>query len=271
MTVDPLGNLIEWAAPLGLAGLFGVAVAERLVPVLPSYGLLVAIGIGAAGGLWPAPLAVVAVTFGSVLGCLAAYGIAMALGRAGATSMLRWSARLLGLPPARLDGWIEGYCRNQELISFGAQFVPTIRLLAPVIAGLLGAGLRGFLLATGAGVAAWSALFIGLGYAVALLSPEVNASALALQILAALLLAEGLVLLAWRRFRRRRSSAAFFRASRDSAPGELGAALPASRQRRARSRPAGEEWPSARPFPRADQGKAGTPLLSDRSGRWAGG
>jgi hypothetical protein len=49
MTDDPLAALIAWAAACGVAGLLGVTLLERLVPILPSYGLLVAIGIAAAG------------------------------------------------------------------------------------------------------------------------------------------------------------------------------------------------------------------------------
>lgn len=202
--MDPLGSLILWAAPFGAIGLFAVAVSERLVPVVPSYGLLVAIGIGAADGLWSVPLAILAVTLGSVAGCLACYGLAAALGEARSFSLLRWSARLAGLPAARLERWVESYRRHQGAISFGAQFVPTVRLLAPLIAGLLGRELRRFILATTAGVAAWNTLFIGLGYLSARLSGEVNASVFAVQILMVLLAAEGLALLLSWRVRRRR-------------------------------------------------------------------
>ena len=50
ITVDPLSDLIAWVATCGAAGLLGVTLIERLLPILPSYGLLVAIGIAAAGG-----------------------------------------------------------------------------------------------------------------------------------------------------------------------------------------------------------------------------
>ena len=62
MTDDPLAALIAWAAACGVAGLLGVTLLERLVPILPSYGLLVAIGIAAAGGAWSVPTALVAST-----------------------------------------------------------------------------------------------------------------------------------------------------------------------------------------------------------------
>ncbi|WP_120010170.1 DedA family protein [Teichococcus vastitatis] len=202
--MDPLGSLVAWAAPLGFAGLFAAAASERLIPVMPSYGLLVAVGIGAGDCLWSVPLALSAVTSGGVAGSLATDGLAAALGEVRSLALLRRGAHLAGLPAARLDRWVQGYHRHQGAIAFAAQLVPTIRLLAPLIAGLLGHGFRTFLLATTAGVVVWSAFFIGLGYLAAQLSVEINASVLALQLLLILLAAEGAALLLSWRLRRRR-------------------------------------------------------------------
>lgn len=199
--MDPLGSLIEWVAPLGLAGLVAAGAMERIVPVLPSYGLLVAIGIGAADGLWPAPLAILAVTSGSTTACLACYALVAALGEARSHGFLRGSARLLGLPPHRLAHWVEACRRHQAPIAFGSQLVPTVRLLTPVIAGLLRAEPRNFLLASAAGIAVWNTLFIGLGALAAQAAPDVNASALAVTLLAGLIAVEVLAVLAWRRLR----------------------------------------------------------------------
>ena len=80
MTDDPLAALIAWAAACGVAGLLGVTLLERLVPILPSYGLLVAIGIAAAGGAWSVPTALVASTAGGFGGCLAFYVLTAAFG-----------------------------------------------------------------------------------------------------------------------------------------------------------------------------------------------
>jgi membrane protein DedA with SNARE-associated domain len=48
--MDPLGNLVEWIAIYGIFGLFAIGLAERFLPALPSYGVLVAIGIAADDG-----------------------------------------------------------------------------------------------------------------------------------------------------------------------------------------------------------------------------
>jgi membrane protein DedA with SNARE-associated domain len=192
---------MAWAAPLGVAGLLAVGAMERIVPVLPSYGLLVAIGIGAAEGQWPAPLAILAVTLGSTAACLSCYALVMALGEARAHRFLRWSARLLGLSPCRVAQWVDGYRERQALIAFGSQLVPTIRLMTPAIAGLLRAELGVFLLASAGGIAAWNSLFVGIGFLAAQVSSDINVSVLALQLLAAVIVTEAVAVLTWRRLR----------------------------------------------------------------------
>jgi membrane protein DedA with SNARE-associated domain len=199
--MDPLGDVIAWAAPLGLVGLLAVGAMERIVPVLPSYGLLVAIGIGAADGLWSVPLAILAVTLGSMAALLCCYGLVSALGEPRAQRVLRRSARLLGLSAGRLAQWVESYRTQQALIAFGSQLVPTIRLMTPAIAGLLRADLRVFLMASTAGIAAWNGLFIGIGFLAAQVSSGINVSALALKLLVGLIVTEVVAVLAWRRLR----------------------------------------------------------------------
>jgi membrane protein DedA with SNARE-associated domain len=71
MNLDPIGTALLFVAPLGITGVFALALFERLVPVLPSSGLFAAIGVAAAEGLWCLPTAVIASVLG---GGTAAYG-----------------------------------------------------------------------------------------------------------------------------------------------------------------------------------------------------
>ncbi|MBB5696428.1 DedA family protein [Muricoccus pecuniae] len=216
--MDPLGDLMAWAAPLGLAGLLAIGAVERIIPILPSYGLLVAIGIGAADGLWPAPLAILAVTLGGTAACLACYSIVMSMGEAMARRVLQWSARILGLSPGRVAQWVEACQDRQVLIAFGAQLVPTIRLVTPAMAGILRAEPRAFLLATAAGIAAWNGLFIGVGFVAAQVSSDINVSSLALKLLVGLIVTEATVVLLWRRHRRAAAGPAPLHPLQDHAP-----------------------------------------------------
>jgi membrane protein DedA with SNARE-associated domain len=200
--MDPLGSLIEAATPYGHGGLFALALLERAVPVIPSYGLFVAIGIGVSDGRWSMPGAVAASIGGSAAGCLVFYLAGRCLGETRALSLLRRSANLFGLSAARVDRLVAGFRRHQAGLSFGAQLVPTVRLMAPAVAGLLGAQPAAFLLASLGGLALWNGLFVAVGFAAAQLDAGGNASVLAITLLLALVTAEGVALLAWRRLRR---------------------------------------------------------------------
>src|SRR5260370_19321747 len=135
--MDPISALLSSTAGWGVAGLLGVILLERVVPVLPSYGLLVAVGIATGHGTWWVPTALIVSTAGSVAGCLAFYAVAMALGETRSAVLLKWAARLFGLPPSRVER-LTGYFRShQSALAFGSQLVPTVRLVVPAVAGLL--------------------------------------------------------------------------------------------------------------------------------------
>lgn len=102
--MDPLGNLVDWIAIYGIFGLFAIGLAERFLPALPSYGVLVAIGIAADDEVWSLHTAVIGTTIGSLIGALGLYLVVRAVGKS-------------GRPPFSIllaDGWD---CR--ELVSTG--------------------------------------------------------------------------------------------------------------------------------------------------------
>jgi membrane protein DedA with SNARE-associated domain len=203
--MDPLGQLIAWSAAYGFAGLFVVALLERLVLVIPSYGMLVAIGIGAAAGGWPIELALLTTVAGSFLGAAAFYICAAAVGAERSIAFLVRFARLFGVSPSHMQRLIADAQDNRRTLLLGAQLVPTVRLVAPAIAGLLRADAASFALASGCGIVIWNGLFLTVGYAAKMLTGTVNASVLALKVLLLLVAGEGLAFLLWwwRRARRK--------------------------------------------------------------------
>jgi membrane protein DedA with SNARE-associated domain len=52
MEIDPIGVVMRWITVYGLVGLFAAALAERFLPVIPSYGLLLSVGISVSDGVW---------------------------------------------------------------------------------------------------------------------------------------------------------------------------------------------------------------------------
>ncbi|MBR0641919.1 DedA family protein [Plastoroseomonas hellenica] len=203
--MDPLGVLMTCIAAYGIAGLFALGLAERFVPILPSYGVLVAIGIAAADGAWPVASAVAATMGGSVAGCLLLYGLTIALNEDRSHRLLTTVGRLAGMSSKRVDSVLVSFHGHQRLLVFGSQLVPTVRLISPVIAGLFRADMRSFTAATMAGIAVWNMLFIGVGHVAASIAPNANASILAVQVLVLLLATEVILALAWQWRRRKRS------------------------------------------------------------------
>lgn len=200
--MDPLGAFIDWIARYGILGLVCLGALERFVPILPSYAVLVAIGIAAANGEWTVLAAFTGAVCGSLIGCLLLYWLALALGRDRSYRLLTGTGRMAGIPPARVDGWIVSLQARQRTLAFGAQLVPVVRLMAPVIAGLFRAETGRFMAGTAAGVIVWNGLFLSVGYAAARLSGAANPSALALQVLVVLVAVETLCAVAWRWFTR---------------------------------------------------------------------
>jgi membrane protein DedA with SNARE-associated domain len=207
--VDPLGSLIDWIATYGVFGLFAIGLAERFIPALPSYGVLVAIGIAAVDGAWSITVAIIVTTTGSICGALALYLLVRALGQNRSVRLLYRIGRLLGLSSARIDQTLASFRARERTLMFISQLIPTVRLLAPMVAGLIHADFRRFASGTLLGITLWNGLFIAAGYIAALLAPGMTASTLAIKMLVFLIVAEALLALTWRvaaRYRLRTAS-----------------------------------------------------------------
>jgi membrane protein DedA with SNARE-associated domain len=190
MNFDPVGTVMAWLGAYGLLGLFAVALAERFVPVMPSYGLLLAVGIAAAEGAWSLPNAFFATTTGSIFGCAVCFYAVRALGDACSRRLLNRAGRVFGMSADRIERWIVSFHRNQTALAFSLQLLPTVRLFAPAFAALLRGNSRSFLAASAAGIAIWNSLFIGAGYAASYSIEAENTTALALAAFGCLLVAE---------------------------------------------------------------------------------
>jgi membrane protein DedA with SNARE-associated domain len=196
--MDPLGTLIPWIAATGILGLLGVTLLERLVPILPSTALLVGLGIAAAEGHWSLHIALWSSTAGSLLGCLSFYGLGLALGEARSLVVLKRIARFLGVSQTQLGRLMVSFRRHEKALAFGSQLIPSVRLIAPGIAGLLRAQPRNFFVATIFGVMLWNSLLIGVGYVAALIDDSANPTGVAVKVVVGLLIGEGVAAAAWR-------------------------------------------------------------------------
>lgn len=204
MDFDPVGTVMAWISTYGLIGLFAVALSERFVPMIPSYGLLLAVGIGAADGAWPLSAAFLATTTGSMFGCAVCFYAVRGLGDTRSTRLLNRAGRLFGMSTDRIERRIDSFRRNQTTLAFALQLLPTARLFAPAFAALLHGNSRSFLTASAAGIAAWNGLFIGIGFYASHWIETANTTVLALAVFGCLLVVEAALFWIARRVRARR-------------------------------------------------------------------
>ena len=196
--MDPLGSLIDWIAVYGMVGLFAIGMAERFVPILPSYCVLVAIGIASVDSAWSLPDAIILTTAGSFSGGLVLYLLVRAVGQSRSSKLLYWFGRLLGLSSARIDRILSSFRARERTLIVISQLIPAVRLIAPLVAGLIPANFRRFAGGTILGIALWNGMFIAVGYFAVLAVPGMNASALAIKVLVLLITVEVLLALGWR-------------------------------------------------------------------------
>ncbi|TCK28152.1 membrane protein DedA with SNARE-associated domain [Ancylobacter aquaticus] len=194
MDFDPVSTVMVWISTFGLLGLFTVALTERFVPVMPSYGLLLAVGIAAAEGTWSLPGALLASGAGSLVGCAACFYAVRVLGETRSRRLVFGAGRLFGMSTERTDRWIGTFRRNQTVLAFSLQLLPTVRLFAPAFAALLRGPSGRFLAATAAGIAVWNGVFVTAGYIAAHTIDTANATVLALGVLGGVLAVEAAVI-----------------------------------------------------------------------------
>lgn len=162
---EELTGLVGWIVDLiGAIGSVGVGVAvalEVIVPPIPSEIVLPLAGFLAGRGELSYWGAIVGATVGSLVGALFAYWLGAALGRERVGRL--WAKIPLSEPEDldRADAWFVDHRRRAVFIG---RFVPVVRSLISVPAGVARMSLPTFVLYTTLGSALWNAIFVTLGY-----------------------------------------------------------------------------------------------------------
>lgn len=158
-------NIVDWAVEtmnsLGAFGVFLLIFAENLFPPIPSEVILPLAGVAAAGpgnSYWVMLLASVA---GSVVGAWLLYGIGRALGPERLRKIVIW------LPLVHVEDYDKSVAfmdkHGHKAIFFG-RFVPGVRSLISIPAGLYAMPIGIFTLLTAAGSAIWNTIFLTIGF-----------------------------------------------------------------------------------------------------------
>jgi membrane protein DedA with SNARE-associated domain len=145
---------------LGYVGLTLLLLAENLFPPIPSEAILPLAGYLVERGELSFGPAVVAATAGSVVGAVILYELARQGGR---PFVLRF-ARFARIGEAELQRGEDWFAKRGIWVVLLGRFVPGVRSVVSLPAGLLRMNRVPFLLLTTLGSACWNALLIGAGY-----------------------------------------------------------------------------------------------------------
>ena len=190
-------TLLAEAGPVGIAG---IALAEKLVPVLPSYVVFVLLGMIAASGPGDLAVTVAASATGSTLGAFGWYGLGLALGRRRIERLIGRFGRFVCLKPVLYRRMADAYTRNHFWVTLVGQTIPAVRVYLSIPAGVLRLAIPDFLGATLIGSLIWSGPLLALGYV--LREHSADAAFAGLLLVTALAGVECLVLLGWQLARR---------------------------------------------------------------------
>ncbi|MDN5820786.1 MAG: DedA family protein [Brachybacterium sp.] len=158
-------NIVDWAVEtmdsFGAFGVFLLIFLENLFPPIPSEVILPLAGVAAAGpnnAFWAMLPASV---LGSVVGAWLLYGLGRLLGPQRLRSIV---IRLPLVHVQDYDTSVDFMDRHGYKAIFFARFVPGIRSLISIPAGLYAMPIGMFTLLTAAGSAIWNAIFLSIGF-----------------------------------------------------------------------------------------------------------
>lgn len=190
----------------GLVGIGLLALAEKFIPVFPSYVLLMILGMTATDGAGLVGM-IVATSIGSVIGAIGWYGLGRTLGGARIETFVARYGKYVLLKPSVYQRLTGAYRSNHFWVTLLGQTLPTVRIYLALPAGVLGLELKAFLTATSLGTLIWNMPFLSLGYA--LRSNGQDAMQVGFWVAAGLIASEAAILLVLRlrkRFAEHRSA-----------------------------------------------------------------
>ena len=148
----------------GLIGAGCLALAEKFVPLLPSYVLLMFVGMTVSNGTALA-MTVMATSIGSVIGAIGWYGLGRSLGSERIESLVTRFGKYVLLRPSLYGRLTSAYRSNHFWVTLIGHTLPTVRIYLTLTAGVLRLEPRSFLAATSLGTLIWNMPFVSLGYA----------------------------------------------------------------------------------------------------------
>ena len=149
---------------MGVVGAGWLAMGEKLLPIVPSYALLVFIGMTIVPDPGSLILMIMATAAGSTAGSLCWFAAGRAIGPARIAAVVGRFGRYVFLSHSLYRQMANAYRRNDLCVTALGQVIPTVRIYLPLPAGALGLDRWNFILATALGSVAWNTPLLTLGY-----------------------------------------------------------------------------------------------------------
>jgi alkaline phosphatase len=156
-------DLLPVVVGMGIAGMFAASAFEKIVPIIPSYLMLLLFG-SASMTVRELALTIFATSAGSVIGTACVYGLGRALGESRVRRVVEKYGKYVFCPPERYRRMAIAYRRNHFVVSLFGQMIPVARLYLSVPAGVLRLQASRFLTASAIGIAAYNTIFLTTGF-----------------------------------------------------------------------------------------------------------
>lgn len=147
----------------GLVGIGCLAVVEKFVPLVPSYVLLMFLGMTVPDCATLA-MTIMVTTVGSVVGALGWYALGYLMGPQRIENQVARFGKYVFLRPPLYARLTNAYRTNHFWVTLIGQTLPTARVYLALPAGVLRLELRAFIAATSIGTLIWNMPLLSLGY-----------------------------------------------------------------------------------------------------------
>lgn len=159
--IDTLGQFMSHLVEtFGYAGLFLVMLIENVIPPIPSEIVLPFAGFQVAEGAMNLPLVVLITTLGGFAGTSLFYYLGKLLGDERVRLLIGRFGRYVLLREADYDEALTLFRNHDSKVVFWARFIPGVRSLISLPAGVAGMSFRRFAVFTLAGTVLWNSALV---------------------------------------------------------------------------------------------------------------
>ena len=156
----PYASLLNYS----LAGVAGICLAEKFIPVMPSYVMLVLLGMTLVDTSSELSAIIGFSVTGSVIGGVLWYTFGRVIGAERCERFVARFGKYIMLKLELYQRLTNAYRRNHFWVTTIGQIVPTARIYLALPAGVIRLPAGPFVVATTLGTLAWNAPLISLGY-----------------------------------------------------------------------------------------------------------